>query len=111
MMHEIYKEENKNNKNFVNLHAVDRRRRFNDIGNVNVLKEREEARPRGMTIEPPARKILRISQRKVVDDLIKDDEIERVLSDVGQLKTREDIKFYLKNKISEIIGKLDILFY
>lgn len=41
-------------------------------------------------------------------DVVDDQTLENLLSEVGQYKTKEEIKAYLKNKITNLISKLSI---
>ena len=121
MVHELNTVESNKNRDSVNFHQENKKRKFNEIGNMGVL--------RGVTsTESPVHTNLNnnltgssssninVMRRKVLLPsslsayYCPDEDAEKILDDTLQMKTREDIKEYLKKTLSQLISKY-FLFY
>lgn len=87
-------DEFKNNKDHVNLHETNRKRRFEDL-------REEESKPVNPNNNLP-RKIIKVSTNQCE---VPDSEIETLINEVSTLTSKSEIKNYLKQKINNFINK------
>ena len=123
--------EKKNDKDFVNLHQTDRKRKFRDLqnsttettnGNFNSVFNQNYHEnfktPKNLYLNTnlagdSGRKILSLkSPKSQVSSnstssscLLSDGELEKLINDVSVMSSREEIKEYLRGKISNSISK------
>jgi hypothetical protein len=119
--------EKKNDKDFVNLHSTDRKRKFRDLqnttisfgvksgentplnqtGNLNenskncLLNSNSETRRKILSIKSDKPKTIQNN----INTLLSDQELDKLIDDVSVLTSRDQIKLYLRQKISHMISK------
>lgn len=120
--------EKKNDKDFINLHSTDRKRKFRDLQNSNIslgVKSGEHTQQNFSqnviensknyffnTNSESGRKILNIKtakpkniQNNLNSSSLSDEELDKLINDVSVLNSRDEIKSYLRQKISNILSK------
>ena len=117
--------EKQNDKDFVNLHQTDRKRKFRDLQNSTLTLERkseninsvftQNQKPAGINTSitgDTGRKILSIKSPKSLFTSsstsstacsLSDEELENIIREVSVLSSRDEIKDYLRGKISSFI--------
>jgi hypothetical protein len=123
MIHDMRAEDVRKNKDFVNLHQTNRKRKFNEINSMKVDRDLNEDSNKNnnningsgsinTNIETTSRKILNVKiNNPTPTPILNDDELEKMLVEVGQMKSREEIKEYMRNKISNFMSiKLFLIF-
>jgi hypothetical protein len=100
------------NKDFVNLHQESRKRRFNEIGNLEFLRDRQTNMSQNITgsnltnnitqSQTPLRRKFIIARNSPICN---DEDVEKIISETSQLSSRQEIKDYLKRTISNMISK------
>jgi hypothetical protein len=106
-----------NNKDFVNLHTQNRKRKLNDSFNSfmnnasNIeMNENENMSLRKIVKRPSVQIKNNSSVNSGVNNFFSNDDIDVMYKEVGQLNTPEEIKNYLNFKLTKTIGKKFILF-
>jgi hypothetical protein len=123
--------EKKNDKDFVNLHQTERKRKFRDLQNSTMSfgVKSEENTPQISTQNSlensrnyffssnseTGRKLLNIKsakpkfvQNNFTGSSLSDLELEKLINEVSVLNSRDEIKYYLRQKISNLISKLKL---
>jgi hypothetical protein len=118
-------EEKKKDKDFVNLHQIDRKRKFRDLQNSSDTSAKNAEIPKQNSFTEniditkneknfftgaPERKILSIKSNKNNSNILKnsyltDVELEKLINEVSVLSSRDDIKNYLRSKISNMLNQ------
>jgi len=126
--------EKKNDKDFVNLHQTDRKRKFRDLQNSTIestnayntvfnrnsdenLKNPKNSCLNTSLAVDSGRKILSLKSPKSqlssnstsTSYVLSDGELEKLINDVSVMGSREEIKDYLRGKISNLIGNTYLL--
>lgn len=119
-------EEKKKDKDFVNLHQIDRKRKFRDLQNSSHTSGKTAEVPKQNSLtqdidiiemskneknfftQVEDRKILSIKTNRnhsnnLKNSYLTDEELEKLINEVSVLSSREDIKNYLRTKISNIV--------
>jgi hypothetical protein len=122
MVHELNTVESNKNRDSVNFHQENKKRKFNEIGNMGVLRGATSTESPVHTnlnnnltgssssnINIVRRKVLLPSSLSVY--YCPDEDAEKILDDTLQMKTREDIKEYLKKTLSQLISKYFLFIY
>ena len=125
MVHEINEAEAKKNKDFVNFHSTNRKRRLDEISdssthnlaNIHVrplanrtanFSSNSNQIGTGSVIGNAFSNILRPNINRlspVSNDLSLEEDLDKILNDVNTLTSREEIKDYLKKTINKIASK------
>jgi hypothetical protein len=100
MIHDIKFNEINENKDFVNLHQTNRKRRFNEISTINVSQDDNI----NSNINRPRRIIMTSST-----SLITDSEAQKFIGEL-QSRPKEEFKEFVKKYISGLISKKIYLF-
>ena len=125
-------EEKKKDKDFVNLHQIDRKRKFRDLQNSSETSGKNAEVPKQNSFteniditknekilftQESGRKILSIKSNKnnccnLKNSYLTDEELDKLINEVSVLSSRDDIKNYLRSKISNVLnqGKKYFLF-
>ena len=128
--------EKKNDKDFVNLHKTDRKRKFTDLQNSSLtleckneninsvftqnLNQNQNQKPASLNTSmstDSGRRILKVQTPKSLltsnstasTCFLSDEELEKLMNEVSVLTSKEDIKAYLRRKISSFISNCLIL--
>ena len=124
--------EKKMDKDFVNLHQTDRKRKFRDLQNSTLTLEAKNENINSVFTQShhenfknpktsslytsltgdSGRKILSLKSPKSIITsnstsstcFLSEDELEKLINEVSVLSSRDDIKEYLRGKISSLIG-------
>jgi len=125
--------EKKNDKDFVNLHLTERKRKFRDLQNsshtsgktTEVTKQNSLTQNIDMVVSKneenfftqvgEERRILSIKSNRndsnnLKNSYLTDEELEKLMNEVSVLSSREDIKNYLRVKISNIVTQCEKYF-
>jgi len=114
MVHQLREDELKKNRNFVNLHSTDRKRRFTDMINVDNMPKFEIRQNNtnnnnlnnGMIDGPSEptteRRTLHIVKDRKKSNLT-DDDLEKIIYTVNSFGTREESRNYLRSKFSMLL--------
>jgi len=127
VIYEMKVEEKKKDKDFVNLHQIDRKRKFRDLQNSIQTSGKTAEVPKQNSLTQNIdivdmnknekyfythlgedRKILSIKSNRnhsnnLKNSYLTDEELEKLINEVSVLSSREDIKNYLRTKISNIV--------
>lgn len=101
MAQEMNEKESSSRRDFVNLHQQNRKRRFCDISNSNNLQQ-NKTENLGLTIE---RKKVEVKSKNSCTST--EEDIEKMLRGLEQMKSRDEVKSYLKNFVMSYIGILN----
>jgi hypothetical protein len=100
------------NKDFVNLHQESRKRRINEIGSLDFLRDRQSNMSQNITGSNLTNNITQPQtplRRKFVftrnSPVCTDEDVEKIISETSLLSSRQEIKDYLKKTISNLISK------
>lgn len=97
------------NKDFINLHSENRKRRFNDSSNFNFsnsnIEMKEVFSNENRKIVKFAHKKLNLKKNEENEKLFSNYDISLMLKEVNLLKTEEEIKDYLNYKLSMKLSK------
>jgi len=104
MIHDINLHESKNNKDFVNLHQQNRKRRFDEINNSNISTPNEISNGIMQNINEK-RKFIVPSKRSQESNLSEED-LDKLITGLDRFKNRKEMVDYLKYSISNIISKI-----
>jgi hypothetical protein len=105
MIHEFNSKQAKENKEFVNLHQHNRKRRFNDINNsFNFGRNEGEGINQGGMVAP-RRNLIRPKINDMGTNTISDDDLEKLLGEFDKMQSRNEIKDLLKSFFSNYISK------
>ncbi len=123
VIYEMKVAEKQSDKDFVNLHSTNRKRKFRDLQNSTLTsgKNSEISNQNSFTqnnnvneneknffIQDSGRKILSIKSFKnnsnySQNSYLSDEQLEKLINEVSVLSSREEIKTYLRTKISNMI--------
>lgn len=126
IVNEMKVSENSMNKDFVNLHETNRKRRSNEMTSFPFAYSKEEESNNSsdsyMIKESSTntnqlnvkRTLYKINQSRINNnnilksnsDLLNDEQLDIMLKEVGELQSREEIREYLKAKITNIISNI-----
>lgn len=118
-------EEKKKDKDFVNLHQIDRKRKFRDLQNSSDTSGKNAEVPKQNSFtqnidttkneknfftQESERKILTIKSNKnnsnnLKNSYLTDEELDKLINEVSVLRSRDDIKNYLRSKISNVLNQ------
>lgn len=99
MIQEIKSNEINQNKDFVNLHQSNKKRRFNEINTINL------SRDDNTNTNIPLNRLRRIIMTTNFHSLVSDDEAQKFLNEL-QVRPKEDFKEFVKKYISGFISMI-----
>jgi hypothetical protein len=119
MVHEMNRNESVVNKDFVNLHSQNRKRRFNEINTpIHIQSNQINHNQRQLTSNQiinrenkteiiQDRKTFQFVKNNKINETLNNNELERILIQLEKLKSRDDVKEYLKSFILQLIKKIN----
>jgi hypothetical protein len=99
LVYEIKVEEKMHNKNRINLHKQNRKRKFDQIENFDIPSICEQS-----NIEN-----ININRNNNEFEYIKQNEIEIIFEEIKEVQNKEKYKIYLKEKIIDLISKFYLI--
>ena len=105
MVHELNEAEAKKNKDFVNFHTVNRKRRFGDINNDTVFPGGNAEQIFNSNRQGNMRRPVSIIPVNNNSSSEEDLELENIMNCITSLKSKEEVKDYLKKTFDTVISK------
>ncbi len=108
MVHEINGAESRKNRDFVNFHTVNRKRRFDEMNSETVFSG-------GNVCPNPnnnnnSQNFCKRTVSFLQSSQVSDEEMEKILNEASLFKSREEIKEYLKKTLNNLISSLIYIF-